>query len=98
MPCKPRKQSMLSNYAQQERYWRMKGKEKCAKKKCREDLIKFILESRIKEERVILMIDGNENMRTGALAKRLKQRDINMRDSIWDKVGSQKFPTWFRGQ
>ena len=32
MPCKPRKQSMLSNYAQQERYWRMNGVEMCAKK------------------------------------------------------------------
>ena len=76
----------------------MRGEETCAKKKCREDLIKFILESRTKGERVILMIDGNENMRTGALAKRLKQRDINMRDSIREKVGSLKFPTWFRGQ
>ena len=46
--CKPRKQSMLSNYAQQERYWRMKSEDMCAKKKCREDLIKFILESRMK--------------------------------------------------
>ena len=67
-------------------------------KKCREDLIKFILESKGKADRVILMIDGNENMRTGALAKRLKQRDINMRDSIREKVGSLKFPTWFQGQ
>ena len=70
----------------------------CAKKKCRKYLIKFILESRTKGERFILMIDGNENMRTGTLAKRLRQTDINMRDSIRDKVGSLKFPTWFRGQ
>ena len=69
MPCKTRKQSMLSNYAQQERYWRMKGVDTCAKKKYREDLIEFILKSKMKGERVILMLDKNKNMMISTIVK-----------------------------
>ena len=44
------------------------------------------------------MLDGNENMRTGKLANMLRKEPINMRDTIRDRVGNRRFPTWFRGQ
>ena len=44
------------------------------------------------------MIDGNENMRTGKLANMLMKEPLNMRDTIRDRVGNRRFPTWFRGQ
>ena len=44
------------------------------------------------------MLDGNENIRTGKLANMLKKEPLNMRDTIRDRIGNRKFPTWFRGQ
>ena len=41
-PCKPRKTSLLSTYAQQMRYWQLHGSTMCAKEKCRLDLLSFI--------------------------------------------------------
>ena len=44
------------------------------------------------------MVDGNENMRTGKLANKLREEPLLMRDAIRDRVGNRRFPTWFRGQ
>ena len=97
-PCKPRKHSLLSSYAQQTRYWDMQGIKMCAKKKCRMDLMEFIRNRKQEGENIILMIDGNENMVIGKMAQELSEEPINMRDPIRTRVGSLRFPTWFRGQ
>ena len=49
-------------------------------------------------ERVVLMIDGNENMRDGKLARALRSEPFCMKDTIRDRVGIKKFATWYRGQ
>ena len=49
IPCKSRKKSMLSTYAQQKRYWSLQGVDTCPKVKAREDLLEFILEKNGKE-------------------------------------------------
>ena len=98
LPCRSRKTSMLSTYAQQKRYWAIQGIDTCPRAKAREDLIEFVSDKKREGHRIILMIDGNENMRTGKLAEVLKKEPINMRDAIRDRVGNYKFPTWFRGQ
>ena len=43
------------------------------------------------------MIDGNESMRDGKLAKALRTETFGMRDPIRSRVGAEKFPTWYRG-
>ena len=98
LPCKPRKQSLLSTYAQQSRYWAIHGINICAKKKGRNDLIQFIKNRKQDGENIILMVDGNESMRIGQLVSELREESIGMRDPIRSRVGSRKFPTWFRGQ
>ena len=49
-------------------------------------------------EKIILMLDGNDNMQTRKLAKALKDEPYNMIDRIRSKVGNLKFPTHYRGQ
>ena len=58
-PCKPRKNSLLSSYAQQTRYWDMQGMKICAKNKCIMDLVQFIRDIKQDGENIILIIDGN---------------------------------------
>ena len=84
LPCRARKESMLSTYAQQKRYWLLQGIDICPRKKAREDLIAFISDKTREGNRIILMLDGNENMRTGKLANMLRKEPINMRDAIRD--------------
>ena len=97
LPCIPRKQSLLSTYAQQSRYWAIRGINICAKKKCRNDLLQFIKNRKQEGENIILMVDGNESMRIGKLASALREDSVGMRDPIRSRIGSKKFPTWFRG-
>ena len=97
-PCKPRKHSLLSTYAQQTIYWKLQGIGICAEDKCRLDIISFVRSVRVKGDMVVLMIDGNENMRNGKLAKALRAESINMRNPIRSRVGATKFPTWYRDQ
>ena len=75
----------------------MQGIKICAKKKCRMDLMNFIRNLKQEGENIILMIDGNESMVIGKMAKALRDEPINMRDPIRTRVGSLRFPTWFRG-
>ena len=44
------------------------------------------------------MMDGNENIQTGKLAKALTKEPFNMTDSIRTKIGDLKFATHYRGQ
>ena len=84
-------------YAQQMRYWQLHDSTMCAKEKCRLDLLSFIRSARVNGDRVVLMIDGNESMRDGKLAKALRTEPFGMRDPIRSRVGAEKFPTWYRG-
>ena len=49
LPCRARKTSMLSKYAQQKKYWLLKGVDTCQRKKSGEDLIEFITLKKGKE-------------------------------------------------
>ena len=52
------------------------------REKGRRNLLEFIVALKRKGNRIILMLDGNENMRMGKLAKKLREEPINMRDAI----------------
>ena len=62
------------------------------------DLVQFIRDRKQEGENIILMIDGNESMQIGKLAKELRDKSISMSDPIRSRVESSKFPTWFRGK
>ena len=44
------------------------------------------------------MVDGNEIMRIVKLSSELRKESVGMRGPIRSRIGSKKFPTWFRGQ
>ena len=70
----------------------------CPRTKAREDLLEFISDKNREGNRIILMIDGNENMRTGKLGNILKKEFLNMRDAICDRVGNRRFTKLFCDQ
>ena len=95
---KPRQTSYYSNYAQQKRYWAINGFQGHGKDKFRTDLLDFIRLRKYKGDKIIFILDENENMQTGKMAKELLQKPYNMTGSIRGKVGNMKFPTWYRCQ
>ena len=61
-------------------------------------MLQFIRVTKEAGDKVILMIDGNEIMLQGKLARELRKDEFGMKDHIWNRIGNKKFPTWFRGQ
>ena len=47
-------------------------------------------------DKIVPILDGNDNMQTGKLAEALISEPLNMTDSIRTKVGNQNFPTHYR--
>ena len=84
---------MLSTYAQQTRFWKLKGEDQCSRNKARQDLLQFIRVTKEASDLVILMVDGNKSMVQGKLAKELRKEQLGMKDPIWDRIGNKKFPT-----
>ena len=56
--------SYVSTYVQQKRYWDINSCPGCAKDKFRTDLLAFIKLRKNKGDKIIIMLDGNENMQT----------------------------------
>ena len=78
--------------------WDINSYHGCTKDKFRTDLLAFIKLHNNKGDKIIIMLDGNENMQTWKTAKAFSQEPCSMKDSIRSKFGSLKFPTWYRGQ
>ena len=97
-PCKPGQTSYYSTYAQQTKCWVINGLKECAKNRFRKNLLEFIKLRKYKGDKIILMLDENENIQTRNLAKTLKSELYNMIDSIKTKVGNLKFLMYYRGQ
>ena len=61
-PCKPNKLANSATYAQQKRYWMLHGCSQCLRKLFRENLIQLLTEWKENGDRIILLMDANEDM------------------------------------
>ena len=80
--CRTRKTAQNATLAQQKRYWKMKGDDRCPRRIFREQLIKTLHDWKEEGDKLILFIDSNENMEKGLLQNMLQSKDIDMRDAI----------------
>ena len=81
-PCKTRKIAITATMAQQRRYWRLQGNNTCPRKLFRQHLITQLTEWRNDNEKLILLLDSNENMATGPLSRLLQGPDLAMVDAV----------------
>ena len=95
--CKSRKQAHSATIAQQRRYWRLQGNRQCPRKLFREQLLNMLQEWRSEGEKIILLIDSNEDMENGTLARCLSSIDLQMYDVIKARSGIQGPNTFIRG-
>ena len=71
-PVKGREGATISVYAQQSRYFRIKGQTDCPRNILKKQLITFVDTCLMKGEKVILMMDANEHVIQVPLGKKLK--------------------------
>ena len=86
-----------SVYRQQQRYWLQNKSDKCPLEHFRDDLCTLLLKWITKNEKVIILMDANENVVTGELHTRLEQ--IGMVSVFKTKFGTGNMPaTYHRGK
>ena len=101
-PCGRGEKSTLKNLSkvtqQHLRFIQHRGYDTDPKTMFREDLISFLMHWRKSGVRIILMMDANENVKTGELAQELRQDGLDMEEVVHaqkpDKLGPK---TWYRG-
>ena len=96
-PCRTRKMAHNSTYAQQMRYWRTKQNYVNPRRLFREQLIANLVKWREEGDKLILMIDSNENMQSGPLSKALKMDSLQMCDVVQSQTNIPGPPTFIRG-
>ena len=96
-PVRARKKGYNTVYRQQHRHFSSQGRRGCPRSFFREDLRQFLLQCIAQEERVILMLDANENMKTGKLARMFREPGLDLVDAVRERTGVDGPPTWFRG-
>ena len=96
-PVRSGKSQLRSVYRQQRRYFREKGIQACPRALFRRDLLACLKEWRNQGDRLILMMDANENLANGPLSNALKA-DLDMRDLVETRTGKGGPATWFRGR
>ena len=97
-PCITRKRSMSSTIAQQRRYWQLHGIRVCPRVKFREDLFDLLKQWRENGDKLILLMDANENLESGPIERMLKHPDLNMEDIISKRSNTDGPATFIRGQ
>ena len=96
-PVRARKKGHNTVYRQHIRYFDTIGRRGCPRKLFREDLRNFLLQCVAEGERLIIMLDANENMHTGKLARLFRAPDLDLVDTVFARTGQAGPPTWFRG-
>ena len=84
--CSSRKQAHSATIAQQRRYWKSNGNDRCPRRLFREQLINHLKMWRENGEKLVLLIDSNENMERGKLERILRQADLQMYDIVKNAV------------
>ncbi len=98
MPCTTRKEAVHATMAQHRRYWRLQGNTNCPRKIWRNDLINLLKQWRSEGDKTILLLDSNENMNDGKLARLLQQDDLQMKDIVKHRTKKRGPPTFIRGK
>ena len=84
-------------YKQQERYIQEKGLKTNPEALFRDNLIAVLRRWQAKGDRVVLIMDANENVLHGAMCKQLTQEDLQMREVVHSETAGSGPKTWFRG-
>ena len=95
-PCQARKFSTESTMAQQRRYWRLKGSKESPRAHFVRDLIQALRTWRNLGEKILLLMDANEDLNGGRLAKALQHPDLAMRDIIKERSQPRCQLTWIQ--
>ena len=98
MPCITRKEAVHATMAQHRRYWKLQGCINCPRRIWRNDLIKLLKQWRSEGDKIILLLDSNENMNDGQLARLLRQDDLQMKDMIKHRTKKKGPPIFIRGK
>ena len=84
-------------YSQHRRYFRRIRREGCPRDFFKRDLLHLLRQWRAQGDRLIVMMDGNENMNDGKLEKELSAEDLDMHDVVRSRRNCDGPATWFRG-
>ena len=96
-PCVTRKTAQSATIAQHRRYWRMRNNSLCPRRLFRFQLIDQLKDWRANGEKLILMMDGNEDMLKGPLSRMLRTDELEMNEVVTTKTNREKIPTFIRG-
>ena len=83
--------------AQQRQYWQMQGVRLCPRVIFLEDLISELRNWRDTDEKLLLLMDANENLESGPLTRLLSHCDLDMHDIIHHISRQPGPPTFIRG-
>ena len=97
-PCVTRKQSTSSTMAQQRRYWRMKNTRACPRVLFRRDLMQHLQMWRDDGDKLVVLLDSNENMSSGPLARLFRNSTLQLQDVICARSKQEGPATFIRGQ
>ena len=95
-PCRANKRKLRSVYEQHRRYFRSKRIRGCPRAMFKKDLITAMKEWRAEGDRLILMLDANEDLNRGPLQRKLRS-ELQMRDLIRERSNKAGPKTYFRG-
>ena len=96
-PVRARKKGFNTVYRQHLRHFKTLGRIGCPRNFFRMDLRQFLLQCLADGEKIILMLDANENMETGKLARLFRSTELDLVDAVRERSGVPGPPTWFRG-
>ena len=98
VPCRSTIERHATVWAQQTSYLRTQGEKRCPRVVLLEDLAKAMIEWRSRGEKLILLVDANEDTSCGKLWQRLRQPDLDMHEGIQTKHPNlPKTPTFRDG-
>mmetsp|Transcript_11877 Transcript_11877/g.17372 ORF Transcript_11877/g.17372 Transcript_11877/m.17372 type:complete len:207 (+) Transcript_11877:1840-2460(+) len=97
IPCATRKRAISATIAQEKSCWRLQGEYQCPRKLLRRDLMSTMLRWREEGDKLILLLDGNDNMKNEQLARMLRCPDIDMKDDIKYRIETDGPATFVHG-
>lgn len=97
-PCGGSTSKESTVFSQHHRYIQKKGLKTNPKKMFGDDLLAALRRWKGQGDRLVLMMDANENVLQGHLCRQLQADDIDMVEVVHDQVPGEGPKTWFRGK
>ena len=98
-PCGSAASKEETYYQQQARYITEKGlKNMNPKKMFRDDLLAQLRKWRTKGDRIVLMMDANEDVVDGAMCRQSGEENLNLREVVFSHIQAKGPNTYFRGK